>query len=296
MDLQSAKGSTFDNIVNASKFPRKGDILAMFGLAVIMQLIGGFIGMGIGAAAKGLSESLLTLITYVCGTGLALVGVLVYRRIRKATDTVFHYHFKWFNAALVIWGVILISAISVVEEPLLNLMPDKWLKIVNASITTGVWGVVMTVVAAPILEEMLFRGAFLETIRSRWGATIAIVVSAALFGLIHGIPQQVINAFLVGLVLGYIYVVTESLVAVIVLHAINNGIAYVTLTLFPDSSSVTLRDIITNDTAYWIVYAVSAVVVVAAVIAVALISKRKKQERIESTAAQGNNTETPSVN
>ncbi|MFQ8807127.1 MAG: lysostaphin resistance A-like protein [Alistipes indistinctus] len=54
----------------------------------------------------------------------------------------------------------------------------------------------------------------------------ACVIAAAVFGIVHLIPQQVINAFMVGLVLGYIYYRTGSLLPVILIHCINNAISY----------------------------------------------------------------------
>jgi sodium transport system permease protein len=79
-------------------------------------------------------------------------------------------------------------------------------------------------VAPAVCEEIAFRG-FLLSGFSRSGRTnLAIVLSALTFGIIHLIPQQVLNAALLGLVLGLIAVRTNSLYPGIVFHISYNGI------------------------------------------------------------------------
>lgn len=44
----------------------------------------------------------------------------------------------------------------------------------------------------------------------------------AFLRVLHGQPVQVINATVIGLVLGYVYLATDSLWSVMILHALNN--------------------------------------------------------------------------
>ncbi len=74
--------------------------------------------------------------------------------------------------------------------------------------------------AAPVVEEILFRGFVLRSLRP-FGKRFAILGSALLFGLFHGNLLQTPYAFLVGLVLGYV-TVEYSLFWAIVLHLFNN--------------------------------------------------------------------------
>ena len=46
------------------------------------------------------------------------------------------------------------------------------------------------------------------------------------FGITHGILQQSINAFAMGLLLGYVAIRTGSLVPTIVMHVLHNGLTY----------------------------------------------------------------------
>lgn len=72
-----------------------------------------------------------------------------------------------------------------------------------------------------LLEEMVYRGYILRTLRP-YGNLFAIVVSSALFSLMHGNLRQIPFAFIVGLVLGYLYVVTDNVWMPIAVHFGNN--------------------------------------------------------------------------
>lgn len=77
-------------------------------------------------------------------------------------------------------------------------------------------------IAAPISEELLFRGLILRGFMP-FGKKFAIFASAALFGLYHGNLVQIPFAFLVGLILGF--TAAEYNVGwAIVLHVCNNMI------------------------------------------------------------------------
>lgn len=83
--------------------------------------------------------------------------------------------------------------------------------------------VVMAVLPA-VLEELVFRGCVLHALRP-FGDGFAVVVSAVLFGLMHGNIRQIPFALIVGLALGYLYVVTNSLWLPILVHFMNNALS-----------------------------------------------------------------------
>ena len=91
---------------------------------------------------------------------------------------------------------------------------------------------------------------------------ITILYYALMFGVIHFIPQQVVNAFVIGLILGFIYVRTDSLWPVIIIHALNNAMAYVVMQ-WSDGANITVRSLIENDTIYAVVYGVALAAFVA---------------------------------
>ena len=72
-----------------------------------------------------------------------------------------------------------------------------------------------------IFEEFAFRGFVLGSLR-RYGDGFALVVSAALFGVMHGNLVQIPFAFVVGLALGYVVIRTNNLWAAVLIHFFNN--------------------------------------------------------------------------
>lgn len=77
-------------------------------------------------------------------------------------------------------------------------------------------------VGAAILEEFLCRGVVLQSLR-RYGDNFALIVSAFIFGIMHGNLAQAPYAIVVGLALGYLVLYTGSLWPSIIAHFINNG-------------------------------------------------------------------------
>lgn len=107
------------------------------------------------------------------------------------------------------------------------------------AVTNSAWGAggvvalwLSAVVAAPLVEELFFRGVLLGALarlaQRKWPAVIA---SALLFGLIHaGQPQAVLPVTVLGLILGYVRLRAGSVTPCILLHALFNArtMAYVT--------------------------------------------------------------------
>lgn len=88
------------------------------------------------------------------------------------------------------------------------------------------------VVLAPFLEELLFRGILLLWLRRLFGPWPAILLSSAVFAVLHvdAWPAP-IPLFVLALFLGYLTYRTSSLVAPIVLHATFNGVSMLVLVL-----------------------------------------------------------------
>lgn len=80
-------------------------------------------------------------------------------------------------------------------------------------------------ISAGICEEFFFRGMILDAYSARLGAKRGILVSAVLFGLFHFNPQNLLGPIFLGLLFGYLVLITKSLLAGILAHMTNNGIA-----------------------------------------------------------------------
>ena len=100
-------------------------------------------------------------------------------------------------------------------------------------------------ILAPIAEELIFRGAILRVLLDafgRKGRWVAIALTALLFAVIHGNLAQGTHAFVIGIVLGWLYVRTRSVLPGIVLHWVNNSTAYIMFHLMPDMEDGKLID------------------------------------------------------
>lgn len=103
----------------------------------------------------------------------------------------------------------------------------------------NVWGVLSIVIIAPVLEELLFRGAIeshlLQVWKNPWGG---ILVSAFIFGAIHGNPAQIPFAMLLGILLGWLYYRTGSLILCMLFHFLNNATSVILMHLFPERATM----------------------------------------------------------
>jgi membrane protease YdiL (CAAX protease family) len=137
-------------------------------------------------------------------------------------------------------------ALAIVIEPLSMWipMPEAVQQLFEAAFKNDMPTFLSAVVAAPLAEEWLCRGVILKGLLTHYSPRKAIVWSAVLFGMLHMNPWQAIPAFCLGLAIGWVYWLTRSLWPCIFMHAVNNGLAFLLLLLFPDASSdATLIDI-----------------------------------------------------
>lgn len=95
----------------------------------------------------------------------------------------------------------------------------------------------MTVVAAPVFEEWLFRGVIMQTLK-RYGRWFALVITSLLFALCHGSLSSAISVFFIGMAIGYVVMQTDSLINGILMHMANNAVAL--LSLYADNQIMTV--------------------------------------------------------
>ena len=100
---------------------------------------------------------------------------------------------------------------------------------------------IVLVIVAPVTEEFIFRGIFMHRWAIKWGAFWSVILSSLLFGAIH------LDAFWFSRAVGSIfialfYIQTKNLLVPIILHAINNALAFVDL-LFNNLSPSTVSTI-----------------------------------------------------
>ena len=90
--------------------------------------------------------------------------------------------------------------------------------------------VVLAVVVAPVVEEVIFRGVLFRAMSDRINLGVALVLSSAIFALIHievlfSQPVALVGLFTVGLLLAVAYHLTGNLMVPILGHAVFNAIS-----------------------------------------------------------------------
>ena len=134
--------------------------------------------------------------------------------------------------------LVLAALIPLLLQPLMVYVQTfiQWLYPVNAASGAGLeqitvmfeqaswWSALFVMAVLPaVCEELAFRGFMLSGLQTESKPWSSIFITAAFFGLAHGMLQQSLNAFLVGILIGYLVVRTNSLWVGVVYHFVHNG-------------------------------------------------------------------------
>ncbi len=99
-------------------------------------------------------------------------------------------------------------------------------------------GVFITIIAAPLIEEFIFRGCLQTYMRKRFSRMQAILISSLSFAFVHLAPAQgigniplFVSIFTFGMYLGFVYERQGSLFASFALHATFNALSISRLVL-----------------------------------------------------------------
>ena len=108
--------------------------------------------------------------------------------------------------------------------------PDFLVELVGqlriTSFYNGFFIILTTVIVAPMVEEMLFRGFLQKVLEESWeDITKVILVISLFFALVHLNPFWIVQIYLLGMLLGYLSWHTNSIIPGIILHGFNNGFA-----------------------------------------------------------------------
>lgn len=168
---------------------------------------------------------------------LTLVVIMIFYLIRR----------KKFSEALwlrkvdapTLWeGVAFAPGLYLIVSAVLFALPESWLESYNeasAGITTGgVVGVLAVVVAAPVVEEIVFRGLIMTRLSRAVPGWLAVLLSAAIFGVCHGHPVWFGYAFALGTVFGFMDLRAGSIWPSVLGHVVFNSFSQI-ITVLPES-------------------------------------------------------------
>jgi membrane protease YdiL (CAAX protease family) len=120
--------------------------------------------------------------------------------------------------AIVFWQLIIdsLGIDALTPEDNVDEVIDFGGNLITTLLVVGIWG--------PVAEEIFFRGFALAGLRRRFGDRTALILTAALFAVFHIEPTIYVPIFFFGIVLGWIYLRTNSLWPSIFIHVIHNTV------------------------------------------------------------------------
>ena len=189
------------------------------------------------------TEGLTPLATIIALAIFTLVSVALFLKMKWAEVSRNYIMTRpWFT---LFWSVIAALGAIIPSAYMQELMPE-WPDAIQRMIeqsaqqmmgimnTPGGYAVICLL--APIGEELVFRGAVLHKLlewkpERRW---LMITFSAVLFAVAHMNPAQIIHPLLIGLLLGWMYERTGSIIPGVAYHWANNTVAFLLARLYQD--------------------------------------------------------------
>ena len=199
-----------------------------------------------GGNAEAITAPMLITASAVAAVGAA--ALFIWRRYSVVSPTYLRTR-PW---GIFFWCAIAALGTIVPSSWLQELLPDMpdYLGDTFKMIVGNDFGYLTLCLLAPLVEELVFRGAVLRSLLgslgNRWAA---ITLSAVIFAAVHLNPVQMPHAFLVGLLLGWMYSRTGSILPGVAVHWVNNTVAYALYLLFPYSADMQLADFLGGSTA-----------------------------------------------
>ena len=166
---------------------------------------------------------------------ILIVVTLLYVKFKyqsnlKTLGFISPFKFTQYPGALIYWvfGLVLVFIWSFIIKfiNLEILMPPENAKYIlnlasgNMIITmglVGLWG--------PVAEEVFFRGFMISGLKAQFGWKSSVIISSLIFSVFHIEPGAIIPTFLLGAILGYIFIRYGSIWPSIFIHALHNMIA-----------------------------------------------------------------------
>ncbi|RAW00652.1 CPBP family intramembrane glutamic endopeptidase [Pseudochryseolinea flava] len=243
----------------AKAYPSIGQAWGFLGIAFLFQLAGAFVS-GILIAIFSVKADAALFFAYVVGTGAAF-GYGHEKKSNSMRNGTYSFHGASFKMLLLI--VVATVAIQLgVISPLVDLipMPERVQDFFTGLEAGGIFSFLLVVVAAPVLEELIFRGVILDGLLKRYSPRKAIILSSALFGIIHLNPWQFVAATILGVFIGWIYFKTNNLLLCIIIHFANNLLAFITMQLMNENKHRSMVDLLDDPASASLVVIACAIV------------------------------------
>lgn len=177
------------------------------------------------------AESLSTFVSTAYEIGVLALPVILYAAFRRGAKKTMRFNkisvrmmlFAAVLAAvgmfmanyLTAWWLLLIEKLGGVPQESGISIPADSASLMLSILTVGI--------VPGVCEETLFRSGLMSA-WERFGKKKALIVTSVLFALLHGTIAGLPNQIMMGLVLGYIVLLTDSVYAGMIYHAVHNSL------------------------------------------------------------------------
>jgi uncharacterized protein len=207
----------------------------------------GFIGFGVGIVGVIVASGIVAIPFALAGadldgSGFIIVGTIVQDLVMitaayfvtadlgRPTARTFGLRpfkssaFGWIFAALVAY-LVLTSIYTVLVDPPSEQLPSG-LEDADQNLLLAIATGMLLIVVAPLAEEIFFRGFLYQAFRNSFGVLPGALLSALIFGAIHFEFFKLVQLAILGVILALLFEKTRSLWPPIILHALNNTLAF----------------------------------------------------------------------
>jgi len=213
------------------RVPASQGLLGLLLATVATFVLAGILAVAFGATGddSGDDHAFQFVATFAGDAALVLSAYFIVARFGRPTPATFGFRsfrpsaFGWVALAFVSY-LVLAAIYTVIVEPPAEDLPEQLGadESVLLAVVTGVF----VVVVAPVVEELFFRGFLFQALRNSWGTVLGVLGSAAIFSFIHFAFDKFVPLFILGIALSLLFLKTRSLWPCIMLHAINNALAF----------------------------------------------------------------------
>jgi uncharacterized protein len=130
----------------------------------------------------------------------------------------------WIFVALVAY-LVLASIYTVLVDPPSEQLPSG-LEDADTDLGLALATGLLLIGIAPVAEEVFFRGFLYQAFRNSYGVLAGALLSGLIFGAVHGEFFKLVQLAVLGVILALLFEKTRSLWPPIILHAVNNSLAF----------------------------------------------------------------------
>ena len=206
-------------------------------LSVVSAFLVGGIIMSIFSSMPKQTDKLYLYLSFFIGQGVIVLPPIYYLNFKKKSiSDSFRIKPVSFNTIInsIIFSMGIIILFDALDRVIHQIVPTPDYiidlgKIMQPESTLGlIFLFLAVVVMAPIGEEIVFRGFLQKFLEEHWkDITRAVLVTSLLFAMIHFNPYWTIQIYLLGIILGFLSWKTKSVIPSIILHSVNNGMAFI---------------------------------------------------------------------